>query len=119
MPRAYSSPAPQEDAPGDRQRDHRGGKHEQHRDEDELRGHGRAASHLEIEPERDGVGDEQERHGDQRGRTVRRQERGHQAGNREEEHEGDDKSRSIAGRETTEPPRPLFLDHALRVGIET
>jgi hypothetical protein len=108
----------EQDADGDPQRDHAGGKDEQHRNEDELRRDGRAAPDLEIKAERDRVGHEQQRDRGHRRRAVRGQQRSQQAGDGEEEPQGDGDRRAIASGQTAEPPAPLLLDYALSIGIE-
>jgi hypothetical protein len=107
----------EQDAGGDPQRDHAGGKDEQHRNEDELRRDRRAAPDLEIKAKRDRVGHEQQRDRGHRRRAVRGQQRSQQAGDGEEEPQGDGDRRAIASGQTAEPPAPLLLDYALSIGI--
>ena len=77
VPRAYSSPLPSRMPAATASGTIPSGKHEQHRDENELRRDRRAAPHLEIEPERDCVGGEQKRDRDHGGRSVGGQQQSH------------------------------------------
>ena len=117
-PARVFEPAAEQDPGGDSQRNHSDRKHEQHRDQNQLRRDRRATPDLEIEAERDCVRGKQQRDRQHRGRPVRGQQDARDAGDGEEESKGGECRCSISESQTATPPGPLLLDHALGIGIE-
>ena len=110
--------AAEQDPARDREGHRPGGKHKQHRHEDQLSRDGRAARDLEVEPERRGVGGDQDEHGGGPGAPVGRElEREH--GRAGEERCGEQRDRpELASREPPQAPGASLLDHALLLGVE-
>ena len=100
----------------DEQRHLARGEQEQHRNQDQLTGNGRADRHLELHARREGERGDQ-RHGErERGGTVRREGRNHGARNDQEGQAADGRHDQLTAGEPAADAGPRRLDQGFVVG---